>query len=67
MCFVCSSTTTYIHILKKQIFFQLIESCNKERGPYLARLELHKRMREKSKNADHLLGDFLELMVEYFR
>lgn len=46
---------------------QLIEASNKERGPYLGRLELHWRMRTKNKDADELLGDFLELMVEYFR
>lgn len=44
-----------------------MESCKKERAPFLARLELHRRMREKSKDANHLLGDYLELMVEYFK
>lgn len=37
------------------------------RGPYLARLELHRRMREYKMNAHGLLGDFIELIIEYFR
>lgn len=45
----------------------MIESSNKKvRGPYLARLELHKRMRDNQMNADELLGDYLDLLVEYF-
>ncbi|XP_065369445.1 phagocyte signaling-impaired protein [Calliphora vicina] len=47
---------------------QLIESAEKKvRGPYLARLELHKRMRELDMDAQKLLGDFGELVLEYFR
>lgn len=37
------------------------------RGPYLGRLELHHTMTELNENANELLGDFLELLVEYFR
>lgn len=48
--------------------FQLIESGEKKvRGPYLARIELHKRMRAHDLNAKELLGDFCELIIEYFR
>lgn len=36
------------------------------RGPYLARLELHKRMQIKGYNAVELLGDFDNLITEYF-
>lgn len=36
------------------------------RGPYLARLELHKRMRDNSMNATELLGDYFDLLIEYF-
>lgn len=49
-------------------FIQLIESGAKVvRGPYLGRLELHHTMTELAENANELLGDFLELLVEYFR
>lgn len=48
--------------------FQLIDSGGKvERGPYLGRLELHHTMTELNENANELLGDLLELLVEYFR
>jgi N-terminal acetyltransferase B complex non-catalytic subunit len=50
--------------------FQIIENdeSKKARGPYLARLELHRLMRENAfHGANDLLGDFLELLVEYFR
>lgn len=54
-------------ILNKYYFFQLIEKNVKPvRGPYLARLELHKRMRENNLDADKLLGDYLNLLVELF-
>lgn len=43
------------------------ESRNKVRGPFLARMEMHKRMREINLDADELLGDYQELLVEYFR
>lgn len=47
---------------------QLIEGEGKRvRGPYLARLELHKRMRQNQMNAQELLGDFTQLIIEYFR
>lgn len=47
---------------------ELIESSNeKVRGPFLARLEMHKRMRDNQLNADELLGDYQDLLVEYFR
>lgn len=36
------------------------------RGPCLGRLELHKVMNEQN-DAVAMLGDFLELLVEYFR
>lgn len=39
----------------------------KVRGPYLARLETHKRMRDLNLNADNLLGDYQELLLNYFR
>lgn len=49
-------------------FLQLIENGTKAvRGPYLGRLELHHTMTELNENGDELLGDFLELLVEYFR
>lgn len=47
---------------------QMIESAERKvRGPYLARLELHKRMRVQSMDAEALLGDFSILINEYFR
>lgn len=47
---------------------QIIESSErKTRGPYLARLELHKRMRAIQLPAQELIGDFDELIIEYFR
>uniref|UniRef100_W8AQU8 Phagocyte signaling-impaired protein n=1 Tax=Ceratitis capitata TaxID=7213 RepID=W8AQU8_CERCA len=47
---------------------QMIESAERKvRGPYLARLELHKRMRAQGMNAESLLGDFSILIIEYFR
>lgn len=50
------------------VFFQLIELTNKKfRGPYLGRLQLHVVMTENKCNANELLGDFFELLIEYFR
>jgi N-terminal acetyltransferase B complex non-catalytic subunit len=49
---------------------QIIENddSKKARGPYLARLELHRLMRENEiHGVNDLLGDYLELLVEYFR
>lgn len=48
--------------------FQIIELTNKKfRGPYLGRLQLHVVMTENKLNANELLGDFLELLTDYFR
>lgn len=47
---------------------QLIEkSPKKVRGPYLARLELHRMMREEKADAVALLGQYSQLLLEYFR
>ncbi|XP_002000593.4 phagocyte signaling-impaired protein [Drosophila mojavensis] len=46
---------------------QIIKSSTrKTRGPYLARLELHQRMRAHQLPAEELVGDFDELVIEYF-
>lgn len=46
---------------------QLIESNPKKvRGPYLARLELHWIMREEKADAVSLLGEYSQLLLEYF-
>lgn len=37
------------------------------RGPFLARLEMHKMMRDLKLDADNLLGDYQELLVNYFK
>lgn len=39
----------------------------KLRGPYLGRLELHRTMSSNNCNATELLGDFVELLIEYFK
>lgn len=54
------------------IFFflctQLIDTSRKKiRGPYLGRLELHRVMTTNGHNANELLGDILELLLDYFR
>lgn len=51
-----------------QEFLQgIIESSErKKRGPYLARLELHQRMRADQLPAEQLVGDFDEMVIEYF-
>lgn len=46
---------------------QLIENGRTIRGPYLGRLELHRLMRENNMPAIELMGDYSELLVEYFR
>lgn len=47
---------------------QIIESSEKKvRGPYLARLELHQRMREHDMDANKLMGEFANLAIDYFR
>ncbi|XP_055382876.1 phagocyte signaling-impaired protein [Condylostylus longicornis] len=46
---------------------QLMEAERKKvRGPYLARLELHKQMRANNLNAAELLGEFSDLIIEYY-
>lgn len=47
-----------LHIIKT--------STRKTRGPYLARLELHQRMRAQQMPAQEQIGDFDELIIEYF-
>lgn len=37
------------------------------RGPYLAWLELYKMVHEKGQDADQLVGDIIEIFVQYFR
>lgn len=50
------------------MYLQLIDTGDRViRGPYLARLQMHKVMRENQLNAESLLGDLLELLVEYFK
>ncbi|KAH8310732.1 hypothetical protein KR044_002767 [Drosophila immigrans] len=50
-----------------KFLMHIIESTErKTRGPYLARLELHKRMRAIQLPAQQLIGDFDELIIEYF-
>ncbi|KAL9890093.1 phagocyte signaling impaired isoform 1-T3 [Glossina fuscipes fuscipes] len=50
------------------ICLHLIEEGEKKvRGPYLARLELYKRMCAHNLDAKHLLGDLSEMITEYFR
>ncbi|XP_017104561.2 phagocyte signaling-impaired protein isoform X1 [Drosophila bipectinata] len=52
----------------QQFLQRIIESSErKRRGPYLARLELHKRMRADQLPAEQLIGDFDELVIEYFQ
>ncbi|XP_031637101.1 phagocyte signaling-impaired protein [Contarinia nasturtii] len=47
---------------------ELIESSNKKfRGPYLARLELYRVMDRNQFDAHKLLGEFIELLIDYFR
>lgn len=59
-----SSTLTECHEFLKHI---IDSSERKTRGPYLARLELHQRMRAIQLPAQELVGDFDELIIEYFR
>lgn len=48
--------------------FQLIESSNKKnRGPYLARLELYRVMNKNQFDAEKLFGEFIEMLIDYFR
>lgn len=42
------------------------KECHALRGPYLARLELLHRLRERGSSEENLLGDPLELMVQFF-
>lgn len=47
---------------------QLIESsAQKNRGPYLARLELYRVMANNNFDATQLLGEFIEMLIDYFR
>uniref|UniRef100_A0A1I8P4E4 N-terminal acetyltransferase B complex subunit MDM20 homolog n=1 Tax=Stomoxys calcitrans TaxID=35570 RepID=A0A1I8P4E4_STOCA len=47
---------------------ELIESSEKKvRGPYLARLELHQRMRQHNIDAKASMGEFSDLVIAYFR
>lgn len=47
---------------------QLIDTGDRViRGPYLGRLQMHAVMSANQLNPDGLLGDLLELLVEYFR
>lgn len=39
----------------------------KLRGPYLGRLELHRVMNANNCNPNEVLGDFIELLIEYFK
>lgn len=39
----------------------------KYRGPYLARLELYRVMNQHKLDAKALLGDFMEMLIDYFR
>lgn len=49
-------------------FFQLIEmSNNKNRGPYLARLQLYRVMSKNQFDAHKMFGEFIEMLIEYFR
>lgn len=51
-----------------ELICRLIESNPKKvRGPYLARLELHRMMREENADAVALLGEYSQLLLEYFR
>lgn len=54
--------------MSKKISLQLKDSAKiKVRGPFLAGLEMHKRMREVKLNAHDLLGDYQELLLNFFR
>lgn len=50
-------------------FLQQLEesSKGKVRGPFLARFEMHKIMRDLKLDADKLLGDYQDLLLNYFR
>ncbi|XP_075146242.1 phagocyte signaling impaired [Haematobia irritans] len=52
----------------KHFLTELIESSEKKiRGPYLARLELHQRMRQHNLDAKTSMGEFSDLVIDYFR
>lgn len=42
-------------------------SKGKVRGPFLARFEMHKMMRDLKLNADNLLGNYRDLLLNHFR
>lgn len=49
-------------------FLQIMESqLKKHRGPYLARLELHRLMLENNYDKEQLFGDLSDLLLDYFR
>lgn len=56
----------YAHNLPRLLLHIIQSSERKTRGPYLARLELHKRMRAIQLPAQELIGDFDQLIIEYF-
>lgn len=46
----------------------MIESSNKKnRGPYLARLELYRVMDKNRFDAGKLFGEFIEMLIDYFQ
>lgn len=57
----------FVHILI-YIFFvlKIIETDNNVRGPLLAQMELHRVMRENGLNADELLGDYMDLLINFY-
>ncbi|KAL7041448.1 hypothetical protein ACKWTF_000782 [Chironomus riparius] len=44
----------------------ILKSNSKVRGPYLARIEMHKRMRNNNLDPEKLFGDYQDLLIEYF-
>ncbi|XP_070505288.1 phagocyte signaling-impaired protein [Chironomus tepperi] len=44
----------------------ILKSNSKVRGPYLARIEMHKRMKNNNLDPDALFGDYQDLLIEYF-
>lgn len=63
-----SLTTSPINFQCHIFFLQLIESSNQKcRGPYMARLELYRVMVNNEFDAKQLLGEFIEMLIDYFR
>ncbi|KAG5676038.1 hypothetical protein PVAND_005893 [Polypedilum vanderplanki] len=46
---------------------ELIKASTKVRGPYLARLEMFKRMRDNKLDPESLMGEYEVLLLDYFR